>query len=333
MGFFLTDQSPTLPLASPKTHTPLLRVEERGLRFYSANLSRWLSRDPIGEAGGNNLYGYTHNCAVSEIDALGLAGVNQIRIGFVGAGQAPSGLESWPQTLALYVPSGRIYNWFYRATAERDILKDMDTDRDGKVTCCDDEPDIRIAGFSYGGWSALTVAKWLEDCPEVKCDKPAYRRVRLGTLDPVRYGRLGIARLPSNVSSAVNIYQRNGCVDLPSGRGCFSWGGFYRGTDITGARNIDVSGYGVRVYGYMSVIVPGGSRFPRRCSPIISPWATKDSVRWGTAQVYPLARLLRSPLSTLAGRQAPNADEDNIHRHPCASVGCFFRLPTGCAVA
>ncbi|MFN0138232.1 MAG: RHS repeat-associated core domain-containing protein [Phycisphaerae bacterium] len=45
-----------------------------GYRYYSARLGRWLSRDPIGEAGGVNLYGFVSNAAVNFFDALGLEG-------------------------------------------------------------------------------------------------------------------------------------------------------------------------------------------------------------------------------------------------------------------
>jgi hypothetical protein len=37
--------------ASPKTHVPLPRLQERGLRFYSPEVGRWLSFDPIRELG------------------------------------------------------------------------------------------------------------------------------------------------------------------------------------------------------------------------------------------------------------------------------------------
>lgn len=43
-----------------------------GYRFYSASLGRWLSRDPLGEAGGMNLYGFVGNNAINGIDPLGL---------------------------------------------------------------------------------------------------------------------------------------------------------------------------------------------------------------------------------------------------------------------
>jgi RHS repeat-associated protein len=41
-------------------------------RFYSAESGRWLNRDPIGESGGLNLYGYVGNGPVSRMDRLGL---------------------------------------------------------------------------------------------------------------------------------------------------------------------------------------------------------------------------------------------------------------------
>ena len=50
MGYFLTTslELPTaLSLASPKTHVPLSRLQERGQRFYSPQLGRWCSRDPL----------------------------------------------------------------------------------------------------------------------------------------------------------------------------------------------------------------------------------------------------------------------------------------------
>jgi RHS repeat-associated protein len=41
-------------------------------RAYDPDLGRWLSRDPIGEQGGTNLYRYVHNDSVNAIDPLGL---------------------------------------------------------------------------------------------------------------------------------------------------------------------------------------------------------------------------------------------------------------------
>jgi len=41
-------------------------------RAYDADTARWLSRDPIGEEGGLNLYGYVADNPVNRIDPLGL---------------------------------------------------------------------------------------------------------------------------------------------------------------------------------------------------------------------------------------------------------------------
>jgi uncharacterized protein RhaS with RHS repeats len=43
-------------------------------RYYEPNLQRWLSRDPIEEEGGINLYEYVDNNPINEIDPLGLDG-------------------------------------------------------------------------------------------------------------------------------------------------------------------------------------------------------------------------------------------------------------------
>lgn len=43
-----------------------------GYRWYHPELGRWLSRDPIGEAGGLNLYGMVGNDPVNGVDVLGL---------------------------------------------------------------------------------------------------------------------------------------------------------------------------------------------------------------------------------------------------------------------
>ncbi len=42
-------------------------------RFYDPDLGRWISRDPIEEAGSLNLYGYVGNNPIGLIDRLGLS--------------------------------------------------------------------------------------------------------------------------------------------------------------------------------------------------------------------------------------------------------------------
>jgi len=43
-----------------------------GHRYYNPSTGRWLSRDPIGEKGGKNLYGFVKNNPISCVDRLGL---------------------------------------------------------------------------------------------------------------------------------------------------------------------------------------------------------------------------------------------------------------------
>lgn len=64
-----------------------------GRRYYSPEISRWITPDPIGKDGGPNLYAYVHNNAVCGIDLYGLLGFwdtlcNGINSLCKGAGQA-----------------------------------------------------------------------------------------------------------------------------------------------------------------------------------------------------------------------------------------------------
>src|SRR5207249_4898494 len=43
-----------------------------GYRYYNPSTGRWLSRDPIEEEGGFNLYGMIGNDPVNHFDLLGL---------------------------------------------------------------------------------------------------------------------------------------------------------------------------------------------------------------------------------------------------------------------
>ena len=44
----------------------------QALAFYHPDEGRWISRDPIGEQGGNNLYGYIRNDSLNYLDDRGL---------------------------------------------------------------------------------------------------------------------------------------------------------------------------------------------------------------------------------------------------------------------
>lgn len=52
----------------------LVLVPSTGQCFYNPNSGKWLSRDPIGEKGGKNLFVFVSNRPQGTTDALGLAG-------------------------------------------------------------------------------------------------------------------------------------------------------------------------------------------------------------------------------------------------------------------
>ena len=55
----------------PTTTTSALGVHYYGYRYYSSDLGRWVSRDPIEESGGLNIYGFVGNDCIDNIDLLG----------------------------------------------------------------------------------------------------------------------------------------------------------------------------------------------------------------------------------------------------------------------
>jgi uncharacterized protein RhaS with RHS repeats len=62
-----------------------------GARYYDARLKRWLSADPIGMAGGANLYAYCTGNPVNETDPEGKCGSqNRVEFNMPGYGPAQS---------------------------------------------------------------------------------------------------------------------------------------------------------------------------------------------------------------------------------------------------
>lgn len=59
-------------LAIVTTALAWLASSHLALSFYNPSTGRWLSRDPVQEEGGANLYGFVKNDSVRSIDALGL---------------------------------------------------------------------------------------------------------------------------------------------------------------------------------------------------------------------------------------------------------------------
>jgi RHS repeat-associated protein len=59
-----------------------------GYRFYDPNLQRWLTRDPIGEAGGINLYAFVGNRPINSVDPFGESDLNRPPSAVSGPGMA-----------------------------------------------------------------------------------------------------------------------------------------------------------------------------------------------------------------------------------------------------
>jgi RHS repeat-associated protein len=57
---------------STKFQEPETGLLYYGYRYYNPPTGRWINRDPIGEAGGFNLGGFTHNNPVQNTDSTGL---------------------------------------------------------------------------------------------------------------------------------------------------------------------------------------------------------------------------------------------------------------------
>ncbi|MDG2123280.1 MAG: DUF2235 domain-containing protein, partial [Verrucomicrobiales bacterium] len=57
---------------STKYHDDTTGLIYYGLRYYDPNHGRWISRDPIGEDGGTNLYSFVGNDPINATDLLGL---------------------------------------------------------------------------------------------------------------------------------------------------------------------------------------------------------------------------------------------------------------------
>ena len=61
-----------LAVSTPETVYRRIYGVGSGFRFYDPSLQRWINQDPLGEAGGINLYGFVGNDPVNFVDRWGL---------------------------------------------------------------------------------------------------------------------------------------------------------------------------------------------------------------------------------------------------------------------
>jgi RHS repeat-associated protein len=62
---------------STKQFEPVGGLYYYGFRYYQPARGRWISKDPIGEKGGVNLYGFLENDGLNSFDALGLQNIHK----------------------------------------------------------------------------------------------------------------------------------------------------------------------------------------------------------------------------------------------------------------
>jgi RHS repeat-associated protein len=121
----------------------MFRHNESGLnltffRGYDSTTGRWLSRDPLGERKGPNLYNYVNNTPVNLTDSLGLAsGTFQI---FISPTENPAGVT---------------VNIFYQPAAGctcKDIRFEQIVSMNGSPPAPDynnDKPDVAYPFYPY----------------------------------------------------------------------------------------------------------------------------------------------------------------------------------------
>jgi RHS repeat-associated protein len=92
---------------SSKRQDPTTDWVHYEFRVYDPSSGRWLSRDPIGEAGGENLYGFVGNDPVNQVDLFG----------FCATCPAEEPIES-PVTRPPPGPIKRVAGWFGGVVSE-----------------------------------------------------------------------------------------------------------------------------------------------------------------------------------------------------------------------
>jgi RHS repeat-associated protein len=88
----IADRAPLAPVGfSSKYSDRETGLLYYGFRYYSSWTGRWLSRDPIGEAGGENLFLFSGNDPVNLFDVLGLSWNVQRNTGYRASAKPTDG--------------------------------------------------------------------------------------------------------------------------------------------------------------------------------------------------------------------------------------------------
>jgi hypothetical protein len=93
------------PARPPPPTATTVRVSYYGFRYYCPSTGRFLSRDPIEEQGGANVYGFVGNDPVARSDFLGLE-FDDGGMSLVPLANLPSGGSGWFGSTSLSGHSG-----------------------------------------------------------------------------------------------------------------------------------------------------------------------------------------------------------------------------------
>jgi RHS repeat-associated protein len=171
---------------STKRYDPDTGLSYYGYRFYSPAIERWMNRDPLGEEGGVNLYGFVANDPVNWIDPWGLAPAGFGIFGTYYWGNKPF-TPAVPPSLPTKGPFGSICGpaGSNKGTWIPDLLPGAcdrhdkcydDCAKDCKDYSCKEKCDRELMWSSiiyglatyFGGEDAYNDAKEKNGCP--KCD-------------------------------------------------------------------------------------------------------------------------------------------------------------------
>jgi len=159
---------------TPQTHTPVIWVYVSGLRYYIPELGQWVNRDPIGERGGESLYGFNRNRPVDLTDPHGLAPWHACCAG-----------KKYNVLTHCCCDSGKVV-WYGSAACDLIKRKEIDT---GVKTCRDQIPWHAWADHEWieiEEWSAGFRPGGVSYPKDIYSDRPT-KKCRSVELDPCRY--------------------------------------------------------------------------------------------------------------------------------------------------
>jgi RHS repeat-associated protein len=114
-------------------------------RPYNPSTGRFLCKDPIGEDGGPNLYGFALNNGVNAVDPFGW---NTFRFGFRGLGSKSVYGNQVMDALGAEV-GAQMYSQNESDSAVTKLLKEMDGNGDRMISCAESQQHtVKVFGYS-----------------------------------------------------------------------------------------------------------------------------------------------------------------------------------------